>query len=186
MAREVTLEILIRQPEPDDADMLGEIHVRAWQAAYRGGLMPDDYLDELSVEDRAEIWRAALGREPRSRSFRLVAEADRRVAGFALGGPEAGEEDSIRGELYAINIDPRIWGQGVGRALLEAAESRLAASKFRVAVLWVHPDNERARRFYESTGWEVEGATRTEDVLGVTVPEIRYLRRLDGDQAPRD
>jgi hypothetical protein len=38
---------VIRQPTVDDADALGRTHVRAWQAAYRGGLMPDEYLDSL-------------------------------------------------------------------------------------------------------------------------------------------
>ncbi len=177
-SKEAKLEILIREPAPEDAGVLGEIHVRAWQAAYRGGLMPDDYLDGLSADDRAETWRGALGRDPRPRSFRLVAEADRHVSGFALGGPEAGQEDSSRGELYALNIDPSVWGHGIGRSLLESAERRLSESGFPAAVLWVHPDNERARGFYETLGWEVEGTTRTEEVLGVMVPEIRYLRRL--------
>ena len=39
-----------------DADRIGAIQVRAWRAAYRG-VMPDAYLDELDVDDRAAYWR---------------------------------------------------------------------------------------------------------------------------------
>jgi len=50
----VSLEI--RTPEAGDADDLGRVHVRAWQAAYSGGLMPEDYLNSLSESERASLW----------------------------------------------------------------------------------------------------------------------------------
>ena len=49
----------IREAEPKDARAIAEIHVRSWQAAYRGQLA-DDYLDELKVEDRLEMHQRAL------------------------------------------------------------------------------------------------------------------------------
>jgi hypothetical protein len=42
------------------------------------------------------------------------------------------------------------------------------------AVLWVVPENARARGLYESRGWEADGALREDDVLGVTVHDMRY------------
>lgn len=39
--------------------------------------------------------------------------------------------------------------------------------------------SERARHFYERAGWSVEGSERTADVLGVSVPELRYQRPLN-------
>lgn len=38
----------VRTARPTDAAAMGALVVRAWQAAYRG-LMPDDYLDGLTV-----------------------------------------------------------------------------------------------------------------------------------------
>jgi hypothetical protein len=76
---------VIRRPEPRDADHLGSVHIRARQAAYRGGLMPDDYLEGLSAIDRASMWRDALGNELRPRRTRLVAEAHGwTLMGFAI------------------------------------------------------------------------------------------------------
>jgi ribosomal protein S18 acetylase RimI-like enzyme len=153
---------------------MGGLHVRAWQAAYQG-LMPDDYLDGLSAEQRADMWHRALDR-PRGHPSVLVGERDGQVLGFAAVGPA--RDDEQLGEIYAINVDPDAWGEGVGRALLDAAQDELRALGFHTAILWVHPENPRARRFYEAAGWRVDRVERVEDVLGVAVPEIRYRRSL--------
>jgi ribosomal protein S18 acetylase RimI-like enzyme len=165
-------DVLVRAARPDDADVMGRLHVRAWQAAYRGA-MPDAYLDGLDPADRAEMWRSGMTRRPDSPP--LVAVVDGEVVGHAACGPTDDPEGA--GELYSINVDPDRWGSGAGRALLAAAEDRLAAS-FDVVVLWVLPSNDRARRFYERAGWVVDGAERSADVLGVTVPEVRYRKSL--------
>ena len=39
----------VRVATIEDAHAVGRVHVRAWQAAYRGGLMPDSYLDALAA-----------------------------------------------------------------------------------------------------------------------------------------
>ena len=49
---------------------------------------------------------------------------------------------------------------------------------YQQAVLWVLPENRRARRFYEIGGWVCEGVQRTQTVWGVDVAEVRYRRRL--------
>ena len=168
--------VQIRPPEVSDADALGRVHVGAWQAAYRGGLMPDEYLGSLSATERAAEWRSALENPPRDRATRLVAVVDDEVVGFALVGPADDAPDT--GELYALNVDPDHWGTGVGPALIDAATDALRASGFASAVLWVHPDNERARSFYSRRGWDDDGVERAREVLGVEVPEARLSRTL--------
>lgn len=170
----------LREPTADDADALGRVHVRAWQRAYRGGLMPDEYLDNLSATERAAMWRETLRGPPRPRCFRFVIEDDAGViAGFIVGGPSAANPDGDTGEVYAVNVDPAAWGKGYGRALLKSGVGALSSAGFSDAILWVHPGNARARRFYESLGWIAEAGERRQEVLGVEVPEVRYRRRLD-------
>ncbi len=161
----------VRAAGLDDADAIGAVHVRAWQAAYRG-VMPDAYLDDLRPADRADVWRRHLEAPPADRHL-LVATEDDRVVGFAGFGPS---DDPVVGELYAINLDPDVWGRGLGRALLAAVTVELAAAGYPELVLWVAPQNERARRLYEAAGWRTDGAARDQDVLGVVVPEVRYRR----------
>jgi ribosomal protein S18 acetylase RimI-like enzyme len=170
---------MIRSARLDDADALGLIHVRAWQTAYRG-VMPDDYLDGLRPEDRAEMWRRGLTRAQGEQRVSMI-EVDGDVVGFAASGREAAEvTDGATGELYAINLDPDHWGKGHGRTLLRYVTQALTDAGYPSVVLWVVPENERARRLYESEGWVDDELSRDVDVLGVTVTEMRYRRLLSG------
>jgi len=171
--------LIVREPVETDAPSIGTVHVRAWQKAYRGGLMPDEYLDGLFGDERAQMWAEGLRRPPRTTFARFVAEDDGgSVVGFVTVGPADGELNSSEGELYALNVDPDAWGRGFGQALLLAATDALSEAGFREALLWVHPGNERARAFYERFGWGSDGGQRQEEVLGVLVPEVRYRRPL--------
>ena len=64
---------VIRRPTTDDAPRLGEVHVAAWQWAYRGQ-MPDDLLDSLRPESRAKAWKTWLSEESSSDFSAWVAE----------------------------------------------------------------------------------------------------------------
>ncbi|MCL1587319.1 MAG: GNAT family N-acetyltransferase [Actinomycetia bacterium] len=166
---------VVRSPSEDDADAMGAVHVRAWRAAYSGGLMPDEYLDSLSAQARANMWRQQLAQPVADRSARFVVENPAGVVvGFALIGPKGNDSDADDGELYVINVDPESWGTGAGPVLHEEAVDALRDSEFGRAVLWVHPKNHRARHFYESRGWRADDVDRVETVLGVEIVEVRY------------
>lgn len=166
----------VREAVVEDAEAIGDLHVRAWQAAYRGTL-PDDYLDGLSADDRVEGWRGALQVPPRVGSVRLVAEDDvRGVVGFIVVGPNEGQAET--GEVYALNVDPDVWGSGAGGALLDAGTAALETQGFAGAILWVIPGNTRARRFYERAGWRVTDRQRHIELHGVEIDEVAYERDL--------
>jgi hypothetical protein len=99
--------VRIRPASIDDADAVGEVHVRAWQSAYRG-MMPDDYLDGLQACDHATRWREHLLSPPPDVQLLVIID-DRRVVGFACLGP-ARDSDAPGdiGQLYAINLDPDV------------------------------------------------------------------------------
>ena len=46
----------IREAELCDARGIAEVHVRSWQAVY-AGIVPDEDLARLSVDQRHEFWR---------------------------------------------------------------------------------------------------------------------------------
>jgi ribosomal protein S18 acetylase RimI-like enzyme len=167
------MPLRLREAEPNDAEVLGEIHVRAWQAAYRGQLS-DDYLDGLDARARAEQWRLGLAQQPNDwRTW--VAEDDGSVIGWATTGPsQDADADARTAELYAIYLEPGRVGSGVGRPLFEHAVGDLRERGFRSATLWVLETNERARRFYEKAGWAADGATTAERVDCEMRPTVRY------------
>ena len=165
---------LVRTASLGDASAIGEVSVLAWQGAYRG-ILPDGYLDALDPLERAGRWVNTL-RTPPPRSEVLVVQEATQVVGFAAIGPC--REDSTIGELYAINLRPDNWARGVGTVLIEAAMQRLRRFGFEVAVLWVIPANQRARRFYEARGWHADNVERHQEVNDIVVPEIRYRTGL--------
>ena len=120
------------------------------------------------------MWRDGLANPPRRRAARFVAVADDVVVGFSDVGPAGGDDAADVGELYAINVDPTHWGAGAGCALIEAGLAALRGYGFTTAILWVHPDNTRACRFYAARGWSAEQINRRQDVLGVDVPEAQF------------
>ena len=165
----------IRCAQLGDAERIGAIQVHAWQAAYRG-VMPDAYLDELDVDDRAAYWRRQLLALTPAQRLKVIVDAGV-VVGFAVAGPEHDGRAAGIGELYAINLDPQVWGRGLGRVLLRDVTAELAGLGYREAVLWVVPENDRARRLYESERWRDDQVRREDEVFGVVVLEMRYRRR---------
>ena len=164
-----------RDAEIDDAPALGRIHVAAWRTSYRDQ-MPAAFLAGLDPMLAAERFRARLrGGEPV-----LLVESAGDVAGFCLLGPSRDvDADPSTGEIIAINLDPAYWRRGLGRALLCEAMARLARAGFREATLWVVRENDRARRFYEATGWAVDGAEKVDArMTGSPLHEVRYRAAL--------
>lgn len=167
--------MLLRPAEPDDAMAVAGVHVRSWQFAYRG-LLPDVYLDHLRPEDRAQRYDFTHVDPLKPRT--IVAIDGGAILGFATTMPSRDVELAEHGELCALYVDPEQWGRGIGRALVSAARAQLFEAGFRKALLWVLAGNARAMRFYEADGWITDGQQRTESIWGVTVNDVRYLRKL--------
>ena len=168
-------DMLLRPAEPDDAIAVARVHVRSWQAAYRT-LLPDDYLDQLRPEDRAQKYNFS-SLDPLQPQTIVAAEAGV-IRGFATTAPARVPDMPGSGGLCALYVDPDQWSRGIGAALVPAARSRLFDLGFRHAVLWVLVGNVRADRFYRIDRWAPDGRHRSESVWGVTVDEIRYQRSL--------
>lgn len=86
----------------------------------------------------------------------LVARVGGSVVGFASFTLERGTLalDTTRGLLSNIYVDPPFRGQGIGTALLEAAEDELASQGASVVTLEVMAMNDDARRFYARHGYD--------------------------------
>jgi GNAT superfamily N-acetyltransferase len=174
----------VRQARPDDAAPIATVHVRSWQAAYRG-LLPQEYLDGLDPADRVARWRDTLlaqGPEPGPGEpllRALVAVDDGVIRGFASFGPtrDPDEDPQRTGEVYAIYLLPQSWGRGLGRMLMAATVSQLA-SAYAQATLWVLDTNQRARQFYARSGWAEDGSAKLDDSRGFAIAEVRYRRSL--------
>lgn len=167
----------IRRATPADARGIAEIHVAAWQSAYRD-LLPGAVLDHLSAEESAKRWEERIaGAWPHV----FVAEEAERVVGFAACG-SSHDEDLDRekvGEIYTIYVHPRAWRRGWGTALLSEALRALREEGFAEVVLWVLRGNRQAMTFYRAAGFEPDGASRvTQHRDGAELPLVRFRCRI--------
>ena len=167
---------MVQPATPGNAEAVEEVRIATWKACYRG-IVPDDYLDSLTVKSskvarlRTAIERADVGGS-------LVAVADTRIIGMGAAGPP--EDDKAQqgvGEIYAVYVLPEWQGRGVGRALLERLTSGLGSLGYRAVILWTLRDRPPTRRFYEANGWTFDGTEATHDWHGL-VHLVRYARDL--------
>jgi GNAT superfamily N-acetyltransferase len=172
----ITTPCLVRPLVAIDVDAVAQLHVAVWQAAYRG-LLPDAFLDAISVERRAAMWRQIVERQA---APALVAEQDGRIVGFVVGGPSRDDDaqPGVTAEILAIYVTPDRWGAGVGAQLLQEALTMLRDQSFQEVTLWVLRDNVRARRFYASAGFQADGGEKIDVMGGVTFDEVRYRLRI--------
>jgi len=169
-------EIIIRPAEERDAAELAEVHVHAWQYAYRG-IMSDDILDNLSVEQRTKRWHSILT-NPDNAAQSFVAEHAGKVIGFCSVGPSRDEDiDKHHGELWALNVDPKEMNHGAGSALLQKGLAYLREQGYTAATLWVVTENAKSRKWYKKRGWRVEGKEKVNEGHE-GVHETRYIITL--------
>lgn len=165
----------VRTALPSDNSRIASLHVRAWQAAYRG-LMPDHFLDSLDPVARAGVWADRL-RDP----DRLVLLADQShdLRGFCSLIPSRDSDAKhATGELSAIYVDPSCLRSGIGSLLLENLLPAARARGFSALSLWVLHDNSPARAFYQARGFIPDGTIKTETISTFQVQELRLNRSL--------
>lgn len=162
--------MLVREARREDAAAIADVHGLTWQAAYEH-VFGTERLAGIGDGRRAQ-WEERLA-NPQRQVF--VSEHGGRVTGFVSIGESRDEPG--KGELFAIYVLPEAWGSGAGPALMTSALEALRG--YSSAMLWVLEDNPRARRFYEREGWILDGGRRDEEILGVTVTEVRYRTTFD-------
>ena len=163
--------VKVRPATPADAAGVAAV----WEASARAGfefLLPPGH--PFPTPDGARF--AALLTEARVRV--LVADAGGELLGHSTFGTSRDADVAPEvGEVRSFFVSPATWRQGVGGKLMGAALAGLADLGFEHATLWSFEANERANAFYESQGFERDGATRTEEVWA-NIPQVRYRRTL--------
>ncbi len=167
----------VRRANLTDADALGSVEVRAWQAVHRGDL-DDDWLDGLDPVAAAEVWREEL-RDPGSGRELFVAIDAGAVVGFAAVGRSRDRGATpATGEVQALVLIPDVWGRGLASDLLAEVTDHLADQGFSDVTAWVPERNDRARRFYAERGWYEDGERSVDDHDGHQIARVRVRRPL--------
>ena len=169
----------IREANINDAEGIANVHVKSWQAAYRG-IMPKDYLLSLSVKEKIETWLKSLSEK--SLGINLVVEKNKEIIGFCVFGPARDNDLKYHnvGELVALNILPSYWGNGYGTRIINYVFNKSKLREWQALYLWVLKQNERAIAVYKKNGFILEGSEKSSTKLtGHKLHEIRYVANFN-------
>ncbi|WP_414584258.1 N-acetyltransferase family protein [Scytonema sp. PCC 10023] len=164
--------MIVREARLEDALAIAKVHVDTWRTTYCG-IIPDEYLANLSYEKRESSWRQMLSTAAENQHFIYVAEdGTGQIIAFANGGSERTSDPIYKGELYAIYIQADYQRQGLGRRLTCSVVERLLEIGLHSMLVWVLADNP-ACRFYEALGGQKVYEKQIE-CGGVTLKELAY------------
>lgn len=149
-------EISLRRATVDDAEAIAAVRVESWQATYRG-MIPDDYLDEMRIEDSMLQWRQILQAmsQAQDRICVYVAESEGHIIGFASGMMLPEPKLGMQAELTAVYLRPAWQRSGIGRRMAQKVARTLQAQGADSLLVWVISGNAIARNFYEELGAEL-------------------------------
>jgi GNAT superfamily N-acetyltransferase len=176
--------VIIREASQADAAAIAGVHVASWRATYPG-IVPQDYLDSLSTDQRRSDWHRILSDTVSPWSFYVAENDDREVVGFAGGGPERTGGRTYAGEMGAVYVLEDYQRLGIGRRLTAAVAGQLLRQGLASMLVWVLADNP-FRAFYEALGGKPAGERRI--VLGgAELTEVSYgWRDITGLARPED
>ena len=183
----------VRLAMPAEALQVAEVQRRAWAA----DPVQQPFLDQVDLQQMAEIWHHAILRPPMAHHRVLVATEPtgrpepaagspdqtmlaQRVVGFAAIGPcddpDAGARDS---EVAEFIIDELGRDRGHDARLLNAVVDTMRADGYERAVWWVRSTDDQLRTFLTESGWAADGAHRE---LGTEDEQVRIKQvRLHTD-----
>ena len=169
------MKIEICRALPADAYEYALCHIACWQSAYKG-IIPDDYLENMSNEIETRAEGAAKALEEMTDSSFFYAALEDRMIGRLIFGKSRDEDMPDAGEIQAIYLLEKYWGKGFGAQMMNYAIDTLRDAGHREIILWVLDENKRARRFYEKFNFVFDGTT-TEIEVGRPLLELRYVQK---------
>ena len=146
--------IVVRKAHYTEIPVLAKIQCAAWKAAF-GDIITEETMEKYTEEGKcANVIRRVITREI---GTIYIAGIDNRAAGMMFWKAI----DKRTAEIAALHTLKKVWGKGVGRALMDKALSDMVEDGFFGAKVWVFKENIRARKFFEKCGFVLTGHERS-------------------------
>ncbi|HZF62979.1 MAG TPA: GNAT family N-acetyltransferase [Chitinophagaceae bacterium] len=154
-----------------DHNDIASLHARSWQQHYRG-ILTDEYLDNVVVQDRAALWQQRLS-SPACNQRIVMAMLENELAGFACVFLD---NDPVYGTLLDnLHVSLRLHKLGIGKLLMkECARQVMMTQSTPSMYLWVFEANTNARKFYEGMGGILAEKTKKDHEDGTNALVCRY------------
>ncbi|MFB7142826.1 GNAT family N-acetyltransferase [Gottfriedia sp. NPDC056225] len=138
----------IRNAALTDASGIAKVHVDSWKTTYKN-IMPDDFLQKLSYDQRTDSWNKNLSEEG---TYVFVAENNEgEIIGFATCGKREENKIDSSGDLTSIYLLEAYQGNGIGKKLMEQLFNQFEKLGINRVFVEVLEDN-KTRFFYEYYG----------------------------------
>ncbi len=168
----------IREAGLTDAAGIAKVHVDSWRTTYKS-IIPDNYLDKLSYEQRSELWIKNISE---SDNYVIVAETDE---GDIIGFATANKRDENTSDLTSIYLLEEYQGHGVGKQLLKDLFKYFKKEGCQKVYVEVLEDN-KTKFFYEHYGAEfvktvqikIGGKTLNESIYAWNQEDLVFKKSL--------
>ncbi|MFJ7182716.1 GNAT family N-acetyltransferase [Lysinibacillus xylanilyticus] len=160
----------IRKAKSQDAQDIGKVHVDSWRTTYKG-ILPDDFLNNLSYEQRTELWKKNISD---ATNYVLVAEnVQNEIIGFATGGTRKTNSVPNATDLTSIYLLEEYQGMGIGKQLLKEIFAYFKLKGYEKVFVEVLAEN-KTRNFYEYYGAQYVDNTEIK-IGGKVLEELIYV-----------
>ncbi|MCM3094358.1 GNAT family N-acetyltransferase [Cytobacillus sp. AMY 15.2] len=138
----------IRKAKLDDALGIAKVHVDSWRTTYKG-IIPNDFLNNLSYEQRTESWKKNIARED---NYVVIAEnKEGQIIGFADAWKRDNNAVENSGDLTSIYLLEEYQGKGIGKKLFRELFRHIKQLGYGKVFVEVLEEN-KTRFFYEYYG----------------------------------
>jgi len=151
---------------------VGETHASAWEEGYSTLFDPNVLVELVGV--RRTMWIRILAHPEFDPESMLVVEDHGQVVGYSHFG--SNDQDETQGEVYGFYVHPRVWGTSASSEMMTATLAQLRTRSLHPVIVWTHAGADRARAFYEKSGFVLTGRERISTVNpgAIDVPEVEY------------
>lgn len=164
----------IEKTTRDTAAQASYIYAMSWKTGYKG-IVPQPYLNGLPLER----WADKLGNNNHEyfREDYLLSDNGKYVATSSICEARDKQYQGW-GEIMSIYVLPEEFRKGYGKVLFSYVFNHLQENGYSKIYLWVLEENQRARRFYETMGFQANGERIIQNIGGKNLAETRYVNQL--------
>ena len=161
--------IIIRLAAFDDAKYCADIHAKSWSFAYNG-IVPKSIIDTQNAR-WSMIWDKMLTNNTNSH---YVIVFNSIIIGFlTIAVSRDADLKEHFYEIIGLYLDPVYIGVGYGKQAMDWIKKEIKSRGYEKISLWVLVENNRARNFYEKSGFVADGKIKPSGLADAR--EIRYI-----------
>ncbi len=163
--------IRFRPGTVDDIPAISDAYIRAVRGSY-DGILPNDYLDGLSVEARTKVFSERRAEHEDTYQLLIAEDGDAGVVGFIDHAARDAENFHHESYIFSFYVVPEFQRRGLGGLLFRACLRQIRSNCYGSVCLDTFEANPY-RRFYEQMGGKVIASGEHEH-SGKPLPTVVY------------